>query len=73
MSFLPLLEVSSDLVTWPRSVLTHLDLEADSEVPSTETGSLIGKISRNGNIAAIAKVSKESFEFSSTILNFFVH
>ena len=29
MSYLPLLEVTSDLVPWPRSVLTHLDLDGE--------------------------------------------
>ena len=52
MSYLPLLEVSSDLVPWPRSVLTHLQTEdAGSQSP------LLGKISKSGNIAAIAQVN----------------
>ena len=55
MSYLPLLEVSSDLVSWPRSVLTHLELE-DTDTQGVSQGPLIAKISRNGNIAVAAKV-----------------
>ena len=53
MSYLPLLEVSSDLVPWPRSVLTHLQTE---DVGGSQSP-LLGKISKSGNIAAIAQVN----------------
>ena len=50
MSHLPLLEVTHDLVKFSPAVVSHLVQEEDSQV------NIIGKVARNGNIAAIAKV-----------------
>ena len=59
MSYLPLLEVTSDIVPWPRSVLTHLDLDNDQTPAEGQPGHspLIGKIASNGNISVVAKVN----------------
>ena len=73
MSYLPLLEVSSDLVSWPRSVLTHLQLE-DGGSHSSQSP-MLGKISRSGNIAVVAQVKclfiliEISFQIFSLFLN----
>ena len=50
MSHLPLLEVTQDLVPFSPAVVSHLVQEEDSQV------NIIGKVAKNGNIAAIAKV-----------------
>ena len=50
MSHLPLLEVTSDLVKFSPAVVSHLVQEDDTQV------NIIGKVAKNGNIAAIAKV-----------------
>ena len=59
MSYLPLLEVTSDLVGWPRSVLTHLDLDNEQTPAAGQPGHspVIGKIASNGTISVVAKVS----------------
>ena len=52
MAFLPLIEVSSDLQSYPRSVRTHLQQEVnrDHEAP------MLGTVARSGKITAVAKV-----------------
>ena len=50
MSHLPLLEVIQDLAKFSPAVVSHLVQDDDSQV------STLGKVARNGNIAAIAKV-----------------
>jgi len=49
MSHLPLLEVIQDLAKFSPAVVSHLVQDDDSQV------STLGKVARNGNIAAIAK------------------
>ena len=50
MSFLPLLELAQDLVKFPPSVVSHLVEEDNNQAQ------IVGKIAKNGNIAAISKV-----------------
>ena len=66
MSYLPLLEVSSDLVSWPRSVTSHLDHDSAPAVGQPGHCPMLGKISRSGHIAVIAKVSKH---FNQKLVN----
>ena len=52
MAFLPLLEVSSSLQSYPRAVTTHLEqeLSAHTEAP------MLATTASSGKVAAVAKV-----------------
>ena len=54
MAFLPLLEVSSELQSYPRAVTSHLAQESNTDL------SMLGAVAKSGKIAAIAKVNIEA-------------
>ena len=51
MAFLPLLEVSSELQSYPRAVTSHLAQESNTDL------AMLGVVAKSGKIAAVAKVN----------------
>ena len=64
MAFLPLIEVSSDLQSYPRSVRTHLQQEVNRD----HEAAMLGTVARSGKITAVAKVLLRSLQNLSHVM-----